>query len=335
MIYFYRAYGLTLTSDTPVLSLRQEPRDLRAPDVRMNFGAEPEWVRDALRLQQRTEYPQIGAATDDSPFVLTSFGDREFFQIVYGDGSRFVVDGRAKLLWGACPPPLTDEDLATYLVGPILGFVLRRRGTTALHASSVCLGGKAVVLCGASESGKSTTAAALALRGIPVLAEDISAVKDDGGRFCIEPGYPRVCLWPSAVEALLGGPSALPCLTPTWEKRYLPLDGARATFEPRRQELGAIYVLAPRVQRAGAPRIEELSRREALLHLVQNTYMNWLLDGTQRAVELDVLARIVERVPVRRVVPHSDPARIGALCDLIVNDAEQLLGRRALAAAGG
>ena len=61
----------------------------------------------------------------------------------------------------------------------------------------------------------------------------------------------------------------------------------------------------------------------------------WLLDGTQRAVELDVLARIVEEVPVKRVVPHSDPARIGALCDLIVNDAEQLLGRRAFAAAGG
>lgn len=301
----------------------------------MNFGAEPEWVREALRLQQQAVYPQISAAADDSPFVLTSFGDREFFQIAYGDGSRFVVDRRAKLLWGACPPPLTGEDLATYLVGPILGFVLRRRGTTALHASSVCLGGKAVVLCGPSESGKSTTAAALALRGIPVLAEDISPVKEDRRIFSIEPGYPRVCLWPTAVEALLGAPSALPCLTPTWEKRYLPLDGVQATFEPQRQELGAIYVFAPRVGGSGSPRVEALSRREALLHLVQNTYMNWLLDGMRRAVELDVLARIVELVPVKRVVPHSDPARIGALCDLIVNDAEQLLGRRALAAAGG
>lgn len=300
----------------------------------MSFGTEPLWLREALRLQQQTEYPQIGAATDDSPFVLTSFGGRQFFQIVYADGSRFVVDGRAKLLWGACPAPLTDEDLATYLVGPILGFVLRRRGKTALHASCVSLCGRAVVLCGASESGKSTTAAALALRGMSVLAEDISPVKEEGRGFSIEPAYPRVCLWPGAVEALLGNPSALPCLTPTWEKRYLPLDGVRATFEPRRRELGAIYLLAPRVEGASAPRIEELTRRDALLQLVQNTYMNWLLDATQRAVELDVLARIVEQVPVRRLVPHRDPARIGGLCDLLVNDAERLLGRRAFAAAG-
>ena len=69
-----------------------------------------------------------------------------------------------------------------------------------------------------------------------------------------------------------------------------------------------------------------------LLQLVQNTYMNWLLDRTQRAAELDTLSRIVARVPVRRIVPHCDPARVGALSDLIVLDAERLFATRESAA---
>jgi hypothetical protein len=59
--------------------------------------------------------------------------------------------------------------------------------------------------------------------------------------------------------------------------------------------------------------------------LIQNTYMNWLLHPSQRAAELDVLAKIVAQTPVRRIIPHADPARLKALCDLIINDATSLV----------
>ena len=67
-----------------------------------------------------------------------------------------------------------------------------------------------------------------------------------------------------------------------------------------------------------------MSAREALLDLVQNTYMNWLLDRRQRAAEFDALSKLVAQVPVRRIVPHLDPGRIGVLCELIVADAERV-----------
>jgi hypothetical protein len=67
-----------------------------------------------------------------------------------------------------------------------------------------------------------------------------------------------------------------------------------------------------------------MSASEALLNLVQNTYMNWLLDRSQRASEFDALGRLVTQVPVRRIVPHLDPGRIGALCELIIADAERV-----------
>jgi hypothetical protein len=194
----------------------------------------------------------------------------------------------------------------------------------ALHASAVAVEGRAVVLCGPSEAGKSTTAASLALRGVPVLSDDITALSDSSAGFQVEPGYPRICLWPDAVRDLLGQPDALPRLTPSWEKCFLPLDGNNARFEAQRKPLGAVYLLAPRMAEANAPRIEEMGAREALLDLVQNTYMNWLLDRNQRAAEFDALSKLVMQVPVRRIVPHADPGRIGHLCDLILADAKGL-----------
>jgi hypothetical protein len=323
--YTYRVYGVTLSSDRLLPGLQKDHSRFEQPDIVLDLGPRPAWVQDANRLPSRIEHPKPGAPRgDDSGFTLTSFGAAEFFQLTYADGTQFVIDAPCKRIWGACRSPLTLEDLTTYLAGPVFGFVLRRRGVLSLHASAACISGSAVVLCGESAAGKSTTAAALARMEVPILSEDIAPIKEEHGALLVEPGYPRICLWPDAVEKLFGASESLPQLTPTWEKRYLALDGMRANFESQRQPLGAIYVLAPRTAEADAPRIENLDKREALLELVQNTYMNWLLDRNQRAAELDALARIVARVPVRRIVPHTDPARVGALCNLILTAAERL-----------
>jgi hypothetical protein len=333
VIYPYRLYGLTLGCDSPVSALRPEPTDPEHFDIAVSLGPETDWVREARRLPSCLQHPRPGKIDrDNSPFTLTSYGAGEFFELSYGNEARFFVDGVAERVWASCPPPLTNEDMATYLLGPVMGFVLRRRTVLALHSSAVAIGGQAVALCGASQAGKSTTAAALALRGVPVLCEDISPLIEVDGKFQVEPGYPRVCLWPDAAEKLFGARDALPRLTPTWDKVFLPLDGGNAKFDAERRVLSAVYHFAPRIAEADAPRIETMSAREALLNLVQNTYMNWLLDRRQRAAEFDTLAALVRQVPVRRIVPHVDPGRIGALCELIVADAERVSAAYAFAA---
>jgi hypothetical protein len=263
------------------------------------------------------------AETADPAYALTVWDADQFFELAYSDGARFVIDAGARRVWGLCPP-LTIDDIGVYLRGPVMGFVLRRRGVAALHACAVSISGKSVVLCGPSESGKSTTAAALALRRIPVLSDDITALVEVGGKFHVEPGYPRICLWPDIAESLPGVHDVLPKLTLTWEKCFLPLYGIKAKFDEKRRPLGVVYLLAPRISEGRAPWIEELSGRQALLELVQNTYMNWLLDRERRASEFDVLTRLVTEVPVRRIVPHVDPHRINALCELIRGDAERV-----------
>jgi hypothetical protein len=324
--FSYRACGLSCTSDTPIPGFWLDSLDFTPADLSCWINSkEPGWVSEARSLPSRVCYPDSlveHASTSDCK--LTSFGSDLFFELAYSDGARFFIDSAGARLSAAGSPPLSLDDLATYLRGSIMGFVLRRRGVAPLHACAVSVGGRSVVLCGPSESGKSTTAAALALRGLPVLCDDITALSEIGGKFYVEPGYPRICLWPDVAESLLGAPDALPRLTPTWGKCFLPLDGTRAKFQETRQPLTVVYLLAPRVSEARAPWIEDLGSREALLALVQNTYMNWLLDRDGRASEFDVLARLVTNIRVRKIVPHADPHRINALCELISSDAEAI-----------
>jgi hypothetical protein len=165
------------------------------------------------------------------------------------------------------------------------------------------------------------------MRGVPILCDDIAALAYQGNSFYVEPAYPRICLWPNAVCDLFGAPDALPRLTPTWEKHFLPLDGAMGVFEAHRRPLGVIYILAERDE-VHAPRIEEIAPREAFLELVQNTYMNWFLDQKQRAAEFHTLSEIVAHVSVRRIVPHLHSSGIDELCNLIMTNALALISSR-------
>ncbi|HTZ46891.1 MAG TPA: nucleotidyltransferase family protein [Verrucomicrobiae bacterium] len=248
--------------------------------------------------------------TDDPAFVLTEHGRGQCYDLSYSNGARFVIDETGERMWGSIQPPLVDEDLSLYFLGPVMGFLLRHRHMTCLHASAVQLHERAILFSGDPGYGKSTTAAALALRNVPVLCEEIVPLELTGGRYYAIPGYPRVCLWPDAVAKLVGDADALPRLSPGWEKRYLALDGVRARFANEKKPLGIIYLFAIRTADPGAPRIEQVRPKDALLGLVQNTYMNWLLDRPRRAEEFEELWKIVQEVPVRRIVAHSDGAKL-------------------------
>ena len=330
MAYLYKAYGLTFASNVviPALSLLSSGLSSEGaePDFIFQTGTRPQWVSNALNLATK-QVPTFrhGNPVDDTSFRLTDYGGGQFFQLAYVDGTRFLVDGDGTRVWGEPGPGLAQGDVFVYLVGPIMGFVLRRRGRTIpLHASSVSIEGQAFALFGAAGAGKSTTAATLALRGWPVLCEDVCALEERGERIHVLPGYPRICLWPDSVGFLFSARDALPLIVEGWEKRYLQLDGAHAYFSAESLPLAAMYLLAARSDDPGVPRIEQVSQRVAALHLVQNTYMNWLLDSGQRAAEFDGIAKLVSSVPCFKVTPSLDPARLQDMAELIQSHAMSL-----------
>jgi hypothetical protein len=329
--YRYHSYGLDWVSDSAVPGACTADSNLTHITFVSNTEP-PDWVKSARQLPLAGRFTKPHGSPTPA-FTLVTYGSDRFCELTYSEGARFFVDSVRWRVWGTYFAPLSIEDFATFLLGPVFGFILRKRGVITFHASAVNIRERAILICGPQEAGKSTTAAALALRGLPVLCEDLSALENQQLTFHVQPGYPRICLWPDTVQMLFGAVDALPRLTPTWEKCYLPLDGHRATFDSRSVYLGAIYILAPRADDGTAPRIEVMNNRDALLGLVQNTYMNWLLDRNQRAAEFEFLGKLVSEVPVRRLVPHSDPARIDRLCDLILADAENLCIDRHVSAA--
>ena len=313
-------YGLGVDVNVPIAGLA----GLQAPeqvDVRMSLGSMPPFLA-AVSLDEWREY-FVSSDLDEhgepsNRYWRLSSGD--YFRIAYRDGTVIVVNAQGSHVWATWPESATVEDTATYLLGPTLGFVLRLRGITCLHASAIAIDDRAIALVGPSGSGKSATAAAFARLGCPVLTDDVLALMDEGVFFKVQPAYPRVRLWPPSVEALFGAVDALPLITPGWDKRFLDLNGRHYRFQHEPLPLAAIYLLDARSADPVAPRIEAVGAREGLMSLVANTYTTYLLDKPMRAKEFELLGRLVERVPLRRVTPSADFERISELCDLITDD---------------
>jgi hypothetical protein len=254
------------------------------------------------------------------PVVRVERGARGQFRVAYGDGAEFAIDAPAGAIFGVARGALTHDDLVVYLQGPVLGFALRLRGVTCLHASAAVAGGRAFGVVGRGGAGKSTTAATFARLGLPVLTDDVLALADRGTAFDVQPGLPRVLLWSESVAALFGDAEALPRVVGTWDKRYLDLARPGYRFAREAAPLHALYVLGDRLPRDAAPAIEPLRGAEAVRHLLAHTYANDLLDAGLRARELEVLGRLASHVPVRLVRAPDDARRAAAVCGAILDD---------------
>ncbi len=268
--------------------------------------------------------PRIAVAEEPSLLISRSV-DGSSYRLLYGDGTEFRVDAAGTRVACTWPAALTLADAATYLLGSLFGFVLRLRGIPSLHGSAVALGDRSVAICGPAGAGKSTTAAAFASRGRPVLADDIVPLVGTAEGVFVQPAYPHLRLWPDVLPALGTGdlPPLIPGM-PDWDKRYRDL-AAEGAFHAAPLPLGAVYVLGGR-ERTDAPRLETVPRAEAVLQLVGNAYMGWLPDTAARARDLAVLGRVARTVPVVLVIPHADPHRVGALCEAIEADFAQRTG---------
>jgi len=78
-----------------------------------------------------------------------------------------------------------------------------------------------------------------------------------------------------------------------------------------------VALLAPREEGPRAPRIEPIAAGDAFVAIAANSYATYLLDDRMRAEEFASIAQMMADVRVFRAVPSSDPARLGALVDVI------------------
>lgn len=289
------------------------------PDVTVNLAALP--ARGPLRNDHKLRFVSSYLSESGEPALkIWEVDDGSFLQISYCDGIEFWFDRRLETIWVSWPESLTVEHAISYLVGPVLGMLLRLRGIVCLHASVVAISGRAAVFVGHEGAGKSTTAACFARRDFAVLSDDIAALVERENIFHVLPAYPRVNLWPQSVNLLYGSPEALPQRMPGLDKRYLLLgrDG-ELQFEERTLPIGGVYIFGDPTTESEDP-LEPLSLKSSLLMLVANTYATNFLDAKQRAEEFEVLGRLVTAVPVRKINAKRGTLRVDELCDVILRD---------------
>jgi len=217
---------------------------------------------------------------------------------------------------------LRDPDLEYMveirLLGPVLSYWLERRGIPALHASAVAVDGQAIAFISRHGGGKTGLAAAMMQAGYPLLTDDILPVEDKEG-LQGRPGYPQVRMWPDEAAYFVGRFEELPLVHPELSKRRVPVGpGGFGSFYDSPLPLKSIF-LAERSDLVERVEIRPVSSMEAVIELVRHSFLPRLVEaaGLQPA-RLDLFARLVKQVPVRRLVYPSGFEHLPRVVDAIL-----------------
>lgn len=324
MRFTYAVYGVCLDANRLLPGLVPVEDGYWGLTVKLDLGVVPSMLAQAEVEEVSRHYVNTAQQAGEPSLVISRVG-HSYIHLQYADGTQFVLHPEQCEIWATWTEQSTLEDTTTYLLGPVLGFFLRLRGVVCLHGSAIAIDGRALAILGKPGAGKSTTAAALAVRGYPVLCDDIAALNLRHGQFYVQPAYPYLKLWSPSVEALYGKTDALPCLTPTWNKQYLNLNQAGYHYQAEPLPLGGIYVLNSRSADPSAPWIEALPKSLGLIELIANTYASKLLDRELRAKEFETLSQVAAFVPMRKATPHVEFSYLSTLCDSILQDFRSLM----------
>jgi hypothetical protein len=271
----HSAFALTIASDIPLPEL--PPGSGRA-DVHVHVG-------------------QLDATPpdDDAWSVTATPGEAHGWAPGAGafrvrNGNEIVIDVSS----GA-----DDRAVRLAVVGPLLGVILAQRGQFVLHASTVVVDGHAVSFAGPSGRGKSTLAAAMTRAGYALIADDMTVINADAAPPLVQPGFPRVKLWPDSASALTHDADALPLIHPDRTKRSLQV---RERFQADPVPLARCYLL----EDGDSESVAELPGTDAILSLVRYTYQaSWMHDtgvSGPNLLQCGALARsgVVRRLTRRR-----------------------------------
>jgi energy-coupling factor transporter ATP-binding protein EcfA2 len=191
----------------------------------------------------------------------------------------------------------------------IVPLLLAERDDLSLHAATVLVGGRAVLLCGPPGRGKSTLAAAMARRGHAVASEDGTVISDVESDPWVWPGQFGVRVTGAAMRALGREP---PSDQPEGKFRRLIEDRGEDPLPP------AVPAAVVLLRERGGPALE--ARRLDPVAALPAVAPHAFYGGPERLeITLDRVARLVERVPVWAVRLPDELSRLGECAETILD----------------
>jgi len=328
MPHHYEVYGINLACDRQLPGLEAEKVARgNSADIRISTGFVPPGIQQLIERHATTYHLEPGYQRDDPDhLIVKSVPGERYYHFTYGECVEFVLDTHDSNVWCRWQAALTFEDVALYLLGPIIGFMLRWRGTTCLHASGVLVNGNALAITGASGAGKSTLAAAFAAAGFPILTDDVLPLSTSNGVTHTQSGYSRLRLFPNSFKNMQELPDELPRLAPGWDKCFLDLASDNYRLHKASAPLRVIYVLNWSANEQETTTITPIASSTAVALLAANTYRNDLLSTKMRREEFYFLSTLAATVQVRQLCPVDDIASIPLVRAMILADFEQVTG---------
>ena len=269
----YRICGLNVATDLelPGATLSDEIETL--PDAQVIREPVPGSLDDATRRGPNWEFSR-------DRLLLSVPGVARF---LVSDGTRVSFDPF---------PGGTDQDLAIFVTGTVMGALLHQRGRFVLHASAVRTPRGAAVFCGNSGAGKSSLAAALSVAGYPLVADDVCCIEFIDHQPMVIPDGRRLKLWADALAQLSMENRRGAAVRPGIEKYWTdaPTPGWKDPVP-----LDAVYFLRE-ARLPGQAGIEPASRLEAVEFLRANAYRPRLVrEFGQEQAWLETCVAILER----------------------------------------
>ncbi len=281
----YRLYGLAVRSPVPLPA----PRWHGAPDVEL--------------VARRNGDLTPRAGDDRTWFAYHQWGDGSTY-LRWRDLAEFLVgrDG-ASIGWRALAPG-TVEAFRSYLLPQVLSFSLLARGREPLHASAVAGPGGAIGFLGDCGTGKSSLAAAFLRAGHRLVTDDLLVLRRRHGGYVVEPGVPRIKLYPTVARRLLGVRRSARRMAPGTTKLVVSLPRAMVVRRPL--ALHTLYVLA----RGRSIRVTSMGRSAAFLETLRDAFNTVWLDRSRLVRQFRFARQLASKVRVRRIVY---PRRLSAI----------------------
>jgi hypothetical protein len=327
--YGYQLYGLRISANLP----RPEAQHLAtddwpASDIGITFheGQTPPAI--FAQLPWRTLYRVVG---DELTYriALATHRDRLHHALQIDDsegmlhayitpsdqrGHNLAHSYQMDVYWHnrVQPPDQVFGAVLTWTFDVALGHAVRLSVPANLHGSALAMDGRAIAFLGQKGAGKSTLSAALVKAGWPMLADDHVALWPRPGQSSgqgvtqvwVEPGAPRLRLWPTSLPIVDLQAEELPRLYSFQEKRLVAQvseAGQAAEFQAVALPLGAVYLLEARDPTCTQVSVTRLNPKEALFALLQKRFSAVNVSPEHAAAELSVLSQIAQEIPVLRL----------------------------------
>ena len=245
--------------------------------------------------------------------------DAQGYRLQFPGLAEFAVsrDGRRVL---ASIGDTSHETFRHLLLDQVMPLVLSHQGWCVLHAAAVAGATGGVAFLGSTGHGKSTMAASLASTGLAAITDDTLILTEGStGVVTGHPAYESIRMWPETAQALFGPAYRHEGRVSDLNDKVRLGRSGGLDFVSAGSPLRVLYVLTPD-DAVDVPRVESIPPRDRVVEVVRHAFvLDW--KATDRFREaFDTVARVVNRVTVRRLRFRHDYAELSAVRQTIVDD---------------